>query len=136
VRAKAIMDTGDLVSDDIVTGMVRERLADTDAVCGYLLDGFPRTQPQAEALDLVAGPDALDAIVVLDVGEQELVTRALARGRSDDTAETVANRFAVYRNQTEPLIAHYRSTGRAVVVVDGVGDVLEVLSRIVTVLAS
>ena len=135
-RAKAIMDVGDLVSDEIVVGMVRERLAESDAVCGYLLDGFPRTLPQAEALDTVVGTDALDAIVVLEVAESELVARALARGRSDDTAETVANRFAVYRGQTEPLIDFYRKTGRTVVAVDGVGEITDVLSRVVTVLAS
>jgi adenylate kinase len=135
-RAKAIMDVGDLVSDEIVVGMVRERLTEPDAVCGYLLDGFPRTLPQAEALDTVVGTDALDAIVVLEVAESELIARALARGRSDDTAETVANRFAVYRSQTEPLIAFYRNTGRTVVAVDGVGEITDVLSRVVTVLAS
>jgi adenylate kinase len=136
IRARAIMEAGDLVSDEIVVGMVRERLSAADAACGYLLDGFPRTRPQAEALDGVIGRDGLDAIVVIEVPEAELLTRALARGRSDDTAETVANRFAVYRSQTEPLIDFYRATGRTVVAVDGVGDISEVLSRIVTVLAS
>ena len=135
-RAKAIMDVGDLVSDEIVVGMVQERLAEPDAACGYLLDGFPRTLAQAEALDAVIGTGALDAIVVLEVAESELVTRALARGRSDDTAETVANRFAVYRSQTEPLIEFYGKTGRTVVAVDGVGEITDVLSRIVAVLAS
>lgn len=135
-QAKVIMDAGDLVSDEIVVGMIEERLAEPDAACGFLLDGFPRSHPQAEALDRVAGGGTLDAIVVLEVPEAELVKRALARGRSDDTAETVANRFAVYRSQTEPLIAYYRESGRPVVTVDGVGEILEVLSRIVTVLAS
>ena len=74
--------------------------------------------------------------MVLEVAESELVARALARGRSDDTAETVANRFAVYRGQTEPLIDFYRKTGRTVVAVDGVGEITDVLSRVVTVLAS
>lgn len=135
-QAKAIMDAGDLVSDEIVVGMVEERLAAPDAACGFLLDGFPRSRPQAEALDRVAGRDALDAVVLIEVPEAELVNRALARGRSDDTAETVANRFAVYRGQTEPLISYYRESGRPVVSVDGVGEILEVLSRIVAVLAS
>ncbi len=134
--AKAIMDAGDLVPDDVVVGMVEERLAQTDAVCGYLLDGFPRNLAQAEALDRVVGPGAFDAIVLVEVPEEELVKRALARGRSDDTAETVANRFAVYRGQTEPMVEHYRRTGRTVVSVDGVGEISEVLSRIVAVLAS
>jgi len=116
--------------------MVEERLATADASCGFLFDGFPRTRPQAEALDEVAGRDALDAVVVIEVPEAELVARALARGRSDDTAETVAKRFAVYRTQTEPLIAYYRDSARPVVTVDGVGEILDVLSRIVAVLAS
>jgi adenylate kinase len=135
-QAKVIMDAGDLVSDEIVVGMVEQRLAEPDAACGFLLDGFPRSRPQAEALDRVAGGGTLDAVVVLEVAEEELVKRALARGRSDDTAETVANRFSVYRTQTEPLIAYYRESGRPVVTVDGVGEILEVLSRIVVVLAS
>jgi len=135
-QAKVIMDAGDLVSDEIVVGMIEVRLAEPDAACGFLLDGFPRSHSQAEALDRVAGGDVLDAVVVLEVAEAELVKRALARGRSDDTAETVANRFAVYRSQTEPLIAYYRESGRPVATVDGVGEILEVLSRIVTVLAS
>ncbi|HLE39306.1 MAG TPA: adenylate kinase [Acidimicrobiia bacterium] len=135
-RAKATMDAGDLVSDEIVVAMVEERLATADASCGFLFDGFPRTRPQAEALDEVAGRDALDAVVVIEVPEAELVARALARGRSDDTAETVAKRFAVYRTQTEPLIAYYRDSARPVVTVDGVGEILDVLSRIVAVLAS
>ena len=135
-QAKAIIDAGDLVSDDIVVGMVEERLTESDAECGYLLDGFPRNVAQAEALDRVVGPGAFDAIILVEVPEAELVKRALARGRSDDTAETVANRFAVYRSQTAPLVDHYRRTGHTVVSVDGVGDITEVLSRIVAVLAS
>ena len=135
-RAKATMDAGDLVSDEIVVAMVDERLAASDAVCGFLLDGFPRTRPQAEALDEAVGREALDAIVAIEVPEAELVARALARGRSDDNATTVANRLAVYRTQTEPLVEYYRGSGRTVVTVDGVGEILEVLSRIVAVLAS
>ena len=135
-QAEAIIDAGDLVSDEIVVGMVEERLAESDAECGYLLDGFPRNVAQAEALDRVVGPGAFDAIILVEVPEAELVKRALARGRSDDTAETVANRFAVYRSQTEPLVAHYRGSGRPVIAVEGVGELNEVLSRIVAVLAS
>ncbi|MEK7252251.1 MAG: nucleoside monophosphate kinase, partial [Actinomycetota bacterium] len=82
------------------------------------------------------GREALDAIVAIEVPEAELVARALARGRSDDNATTVVNRLAVYRTQTEPLVEYYRGSGRTVVTVDGVGEILEVLSRIVAVLAS
>lgn len=136
LRARAIMDAGDLVSDDIVVAMVEERLAAADAVCGFLLDGFPRTRPQAEALDAAIGADTLDAIVAVSVPDEELIARALARGRSDDTRETIENRLAVYRRDTEPLIAYYRDSGRTVLDVDGVGAIDDVLARIVRVLAA
>ena len=135
-RAKEIMDTGELVPDEIVIAMVEERLAASDAACGFLLDGFPRTAAQAEALDAVLGPDRdLEAVINLEAPDDEVVGRILARGRSDDTRETVANRIAVYNEQTAPLIAFYRQRG-VLTRVDGVGAIDEVLARIVAVLAS
>ena len=110
-KAKAVMDAGGLVSDEIVIAMVRERLAAPDAVCGFLLDGFPRTRAQAEALDGVLGEASLDAIILLDVHEDELVKRIMLRGRSDDTEEAVRTRLAVYRDQTAPLIDFYQRRG-------------------------
>lgn len=136
LRAKAIMDAGDLVPDDVVVAMVEDRLRQDDAACGFLLDGFPRTRAQAEALDAAIGGDTLDAIVAVAVPDDELVSRILSRGRSDDTRETIENRLAVYRRDTEPLIDYYRGSGRTVADVDGVGEILSVLSRIVVVLAS
>jgi adenylate kinase len=135
-RAKEIMDAGDLVPDDIVIAMVQERLQAPDAACGFLLDGFPRTTPQAEALDAVLGEDrALECVVNLEAPEAEVVQRILARGRSDDTEEAVRTRIAVYENQTAPLIAFYE--GRELLTrVDGVGEIGEVLARVVAVLAS
>jgi len=135
VRAKAIMDAGDLVPDDIVIAMVRERLNAPDAACGFLLDGFPRTRAQAEALDGVLGGVGLDAVITIDVPEDEAVQRIMLRGRSDDTEETVRNRLAVYREQTAPLIDFYERRG-LVRPVEGVGAVGDVLARIVAVLAS
>jgi adenylate kinase len=135
LRAKAIMDAGDLVSDDIVVAMVEDRLSADDAACGFLLDGFPRTRAQAEALDEVIGTDGLDAVIAVDVPEEELVKRILARGRSDDSAEAVRTRLELYREQTEPLIAYYESSSRPVTAVNGVGEIDQVLSRIVLVLA-
>jgi adenylate kinase len=135
MKAKAIMDAGDLVPDDIVVAMVQERLSAPDAACGFLLDGFPRTRAQAEALDGVLGSAGLDAVITLDVPEEEAVQRIMLRGRSDDTEETVRNRLAVYREQTAPLIDFYQRRG-LVRPVEGVGAVAEVLTRIVTVLAS
>jgi len=132
--AKEIMDSGDLVSDDIVVAMVEERLAREDARCGWLLDGFPRNLAQAEALDTALGDDAIEIVVMIDVPEEEIVTRVLARGRSDDTAVTTRMRLSVYREQTEPLIGLYEGRG-LIRRVDGVGEVGEVLCRIVEVLA-
>jgi adenylate kinase len=134
IRAKEIMDTGDLVPDDIVIAMVEERLTDADAACGFLLDGFPRTLAQAEALDEAIAASPLDGVVVVDVPEDEIVRRMLARGRSDDTEESVRTRLALYREQTEPLIGFYEDGG-GVTRVDGVGGVEEVLARIVGALS-
>lgn len=135
-RAKEIMDAGDLVPDDIMIGMVDERLGADDSACGFLLDGFPRTRPQAEALDEVLGPDrALEAVINLDAAAEEVVQRILARGRSDDTENTVRNRIAVYEEQTAPLIEFYEARG-VLTRVDGVGAIDEVLARVVAVLAA
>jgi adenylate kinase len=135
MRAKEIMDAGALVSDEIVIAMVEERLARDDAGCGFMLDGFPRTAGQAEALDAVLGEDrALEAVINLEAPEEEVVQRILARGRSDDTDEAVRTRIAVYHEQTAPLIDFYTERG-IVTRVDGVGAIDEVLARIVAVLA-
>ncbi len=135
-RAKEIMDSGDLVPDEIVTAMVEERLAAPDAVCGFLLDGFPRTRPQAEALVGMLGPGrALDAVVNLDAPEEEVVQRILARGRSDDTEDVVRTRIAAYLEQTAPLIDFYETDG-LLARVDGVGTIGEVMARVVAALAA
>jgi adenylate kinase len=132
--AKEIMDTGDLVSDAIVVAMVAERLSRDDAVCGWLLDGFPRNASQADALDGILGDGGIDTVVLVDASEEEILARVLARGRSDDTAETTRTRLAVYREQTAPLIELYEQRG-LVRRVDGVGAIPDVLCRIVEVLA-
>jgi adenylate kinase len=131
-RAKKIMDAGDLVSDDIVIAMVDERLQQDDAACGFLLDGFPRTRAQAKALDELLVDRPLEAVINLDVSEDEVVGRILGRGRSDDTEEAVRTRLAVYADQTAPLIEHY---SEILLTVDGVGSISEILGRIVRVLA-
>jgi adenylate kinase len=135
-EAEEIMDAGDLVPDGIVIAMVEERLGRDDAACGFLLDGFPRTAAQAEALDGVLGDDrALEAVIYVDVPEDEIVARILARGRSDDTEEAVRTRIAVYREETEPLVDLYTERG-LVMPVYGAGEIDEVLARIVKALAS
>ena len=134
--AKEIMESGGLVPDDIVIAMVEERLGAPDAACGFLLDGFPRTAAQAEALDEVLGEESsLEAVINLEAPEDEVVQRILARGRSDDTEEAVRTRIAVYRIQTAPLIDLYTRRG-ILTRVDGVGPIDEILARIVAVLAS
>ena len=139
-KAEALMAAGDLVPDDLVVAMVAERLAEDDAACGYLLDGFPRNVAQAAALDAEAGDGAIELAVSIVVEEQELVRRLLTRaadlGRSDDNEETIKNRLDVYRRETEPLFAHYPAQGVEIVAVDGVGSIDEVFARIVLLLGA
>lgn len=132
-RVKEIMDAGGYVSDDIVIEMLAERIARPDAADGYILDGFPRTLPQAEALDGLIGDDGLDAVVLFEVDEEEVVGRMLGRGRPDDTEETIRTRLRVYGEQTEPLIALYDSRG-IVRRVDAVGDIDAITDRVLEAL--
>ena len=115
--------------------MVAERLAEQDAVCGYLLAGFPRNDAQADALENAVGADAIELVVYLEVPEDELVNRLLGRGRSDDTEESIRTRLAVYRDETEPLVERYRTNGN-LAPIDGVGSVEEISSRVFEALAS
>ena len=112
-RVEAVMAAGELVSDDLMAELVRERLSAADAANGYLLDGYPRTAPQADVLDnILEDADApLDHVIFLDVPEEELVQRALARQRADDTEEVIQERLRVYREKTEPLIGRYEAQG-------------------------
>ena len=117
LKAKETMDRGDLVSDDIVIAVAEERLSQPDARDGFVLDGFPRTTVQAEALDgiLERLELPLERCVALVVDTEELVGRLLKRaeieGRADDNEEAIRNRMQVYAAETEPLIAYYREAG-------------------------
>ncbi|MCG6967225.1 MAG: adenylate kinase [Chromatiaceae bacterium] len=142
VAAKKIMDEGGLVSDDIIMGMVKERIKDADCKAGYLFDGFPRTIPQAEALKEAGVP--IDAVVEIDVPDEEIIKRMSGRRvhlgsgrtyhvvfnppkvegkddvtgepliqRDDDKEETVKARLKVYHDQTEPLISFYNKAASA-----------------------
>ena len=119
LAAKEVMDRGDLVSDDIVNGIVSERLDQDDCRAGFILDGFPRTIPQAEALAgmLAEKGMALDAVVEMTADSEELVRRIVNRAkesgtaRGDDNVEVVRKRLDVYREQTAPLVDYYRSLG-------------------------
>jgi adenylate kinase len=129
------MAAGELVSDELVVAIVDERLSKEDARCGYLLDGFPRTIGQAEALnDSVI--DAIGTVVLLDVDIEEAVQRLLRRAeeeaRADDNEETIRRRLQVFEADTAPLVDFY---GDAVLTIDGMGAVDEVLSRIMIALA-
>lgn len=134
-QAQAIMERGDLVSDEIVVAVARERLGAGDARGGFVLDGFPRTLGQARALDRILADQGarLERCIALVVDEEAVVARLLKRaeieGRSDDNAETIRQRMKVYREQTEPLVAHYRALG-VLAEVDGMGSVEEVSERI------
>jgi adenylate kinase len=134
-QAKAAMDAGKLVADEIVIGMVKERLAQPDAARGFILDGFPRSLAQAEALDklLASLKHPLKSVVHLDVNNEEIVKRMLARGRADDNEAVIRNRLDVYSAQTQPLLAYYGKQNK-LVTVKGVGSVEEIFSRIVKAL--
>lgn len=139
LRAKQYMDRGDLVPDEIVIDMVDDRIQQEDAAGGFLLDGFPRTVAQANALDAVLERDGhrIDRVVRLLVRDEELVARLLRRareqGRSDDTRDVVENRLQVYREETEPLVELYRARG-VLRDVDGEGDVEQVRQRVLEAL--
>lgn len=133
-EAQRYVDAGDLVPDEVTVRMVKDRLAQADAQQGFLLDGFPRNTAQAEELASVLGDldQRLDAVLVFEVEDEELVERLIARGRSDDTEETIRHRQEVYRSETEPLIAHYQDIA---VRVDAVGSVDEITDRAMDALA-
>ena len=111
LRAKPIMDAGRRVLDDLVIALVAERIAAPEASRGFLLDGFPRTVPQADALDRSLGKPGLDVVVYYALDDETIVRRSLSRGRADDTEPVIRERLRVYRAQTEPLIARYRAQG-------------------------
>lgn len=150
LQVKAIMDSGSLVSDEVMEGVVRERLAQPDAAAGFLLDGYPRTPGQAEFLNGILGPGGVDVAINLEVAEDVVVDRITRRRvctacgttyavgdpsadsgtcaacggtvvqRDDDTEEAVRKRLALYATQTEPLLAWFEQRGK-LVTVDGVG---------------
>lgn len=112
-KVQGIMASGALVDDATMADVVRERLAKPDAGRGYLLDGYPRTLAQAETLAGIlrdAGQE-LDAVLLVDVPEDELVRRTLLRGRADDKEDVIRERLRVYREKTAPLIGYYRERG-------------------------
>jgi adenylate kinase len=133
-EAKTYMDRGDLVPDSVIIGLIREILDAGEAARGVMMDGFPRTVAQAQAVDkLLAEKQArVDHVVLLDVTEQELVKRLLARaakeGRSDDNLQSIKQRLKVYHDQTAPLISYYEKQG-VVRRVPGMGSIEDIQNR-------
>jgi adenylate kinase len=136
LQAKAVMAAGNLVSDEIVLGMLEERFQQSDTVNGFILDGYPRNLAQANALDglLTRIKQPMDIAVQLDVATELLVERiagrAAAEGRADDSPEAVRNRLKVYEQQTAPVVDFYRNQGK-LAHLDGVGAPDEVFTRII-----
>ena len=158
VKAKAFIDAGKLVPDDVIIDIVKDRLAQSDCAGGYILDGFPRTVPQAEALEGIA---AIDAVIELDVADEKLIERLSGRRvclkcgatyhvsrlngetecaacgdtliqRDDDKAETVLNRLTMYHNQTAPLVDFYQKRG-LLKVIDGAQDMDTIFASIMDI---
>lgn len=146
MKARAIMDAGGLVPDDIVVGIIAERIAEPDAAAGFILDGFPRTVQQAEALDAILAEKrmGLDAVIELKVDENALQNRIAQRAkdmeaagqtvRADDNPDAFKKRLDAYRTQTTPVSAHYARTGR-LRTVDGMAPI-EAVSKAIDGLLS
>ena len=138
-KIQVVLDAGNLVSDETVISLIESRLAESDCMNGFLLDGFPRTVPQAEALNMLLKKMNLPIshVLYLTVSEPILLERIQNRGegRSDDTAKVAANRLKVYWEQTAPVTEYYRGIG-TVIEIDGLGSVDEVANRVDKVLAS
>ena len=135
LKAKGLMDAGELVPDDVVIGIAAERLAEDDVKHGFVLDGFPRTVAQADALAeiLQVHGSGLDLCVAITIDEDAVVGRLLKRAeleaRPDDTQDVIRGRMVVYRESTAPLLDYYRERG-ILVEIDGMGTVEEVEQRI------
>jgi adenylate kinase len=137
LRAKAIMEKGELVPDEVVIEIVRDRLGRADCKSGFVLDGFPRTRKQAMALDQILVEQGRERarVLALRVGDEELRSRILARGegRADDTEEAAKTRLEVYRRDTQPVLDHYREHVHSI---DGIGTLDEVTARLLRVLGA
>lgn len=127
-EAKTYIDAGNLVPADVTNRMVKARIAEPDATEGFLLDGYPRSVEQADALKvmLAESDTSLDGVLEFRVDEDTVVARMLARGRADDTEDVIRNRLRVYREETAPLLDYYADV---LVTVDAVGEVDEINAR-------
>ncbi len=137
IKVKSILDAGELVSDDVVVGLVQEETTKDIYHAGCVFDGFPRTVSQAKSFDqMLANKNAaVDALISLVVPEEELINRILSRGqgRSDDTVEGIKNRLTVYKNETKPVLDYYEKKG-LVKIIGGTGSVESIFERIKNVI--
>jgi adenylate kinase len=129
-QAKRYLDAGDLVPTDLTNKLVEDRLDQPDAANGFILDGYPRSVEQAEALHTILErrQTKLDAVLELRVTEKELFERLKERGRADDTAEVIHNRMMIFREESAPLLDYYQG-GHELKVVDAIGTLDEVFDR-------
>jgi len=141
LKARSYMDAGELVPDDLMLGLIEERLGQADVAGGFILDGYPRNLAQAEALDAVLEriEQPVDLAISVTVDESEIVDRlsrrAVEEGRSDDTEEVIRNRMRVYVEQTAPVAGHYARRGQ-LREVDGMGSVDDVNQRLLGVIGA
>ena len=128
LEAKRYLDAGDLVPSELTNQLVDDRLNDPDAAKGFILDGYPRSVEQAEALHEMLGRRGtdIDAVVEFRVSQEELLQRLKARGRADDTDDVILNRMKVYQDETAPLLEYYADELKTV---DAVGSLDEVFAR-------
>lgn len=133
--AKEYVDSGKLVPDEVVTRIVEEAMSGTQFADGCILDGFPRTRAQADALDQLLAKKGLSIgrVVNLEVDDETIIARLLQRGRADDTEAIIRDRLNVYNNETAPLLEYYGEKG-LLHSVNGIGDVEEVSSRVLVAL--
>jgi adenylate kinase len=131
LKAKEIMEAGNLVSDDIMIGIIKDALSLPDAKKGFILDGFPRTLEQARQLDKILDELGYRDLKIINItlDDDELVRRMLGRGRKDDTAETIQNRLNVYKEQTAPVREHYLAKS-AVFDIYGIGSIEEINNKV------
>ena len=140
-QAKAFMDRGEYVPDSLTNDLVRDRLSQADALEGFLLDGYPRTADQVAELDSILASEnqSLDAVIQLTADTDEVVrrllNRAIEQGRTDDTEPVIRHRLEIFEEQTAPLTSVYAARG-LVVMIDGLGEVVEVTERILEALAA
>jgi len=131
IEAKRYSDAGELVPDSVTNAMVKERLAQDDTAEGFLLDGYPRTPDQAEALGTFLPDDtSIDAVINMIVPMEELIERLGKRGRVDDSSETIRRRLVIYHETTEPLAEYYREKG-LLLDIQGVGEIDDITKQII-----